>query len=292
MDSSTIANDEVTVDMNYNEQINMNVREDIVAGDLNVVSKKKSKFEKNCDYCQKLFKTEAAYDKHVKNQVCRGVDDITLCKLCDITFETHSQYQKHLTSLAHITKIQCTFGMVEKVETSETPMINTADPYLSKEDVDKISKKSLGANFTIKFRDGRNSQVTLVKPRVSNGVSNVNVEKIPQVLLPQQQIQINIPVKIEPSERQLKILTFLEGINSVEKCGEKLVEILKDKLLIEDYKNLQTLIKQSENMSAEMISAYINAIDKFTMAMVKLKNKGQVLFRDKDIATIVMYLTS
>jgi hypothetical protein len=41
-----------------------------------------------------------------------------------------------------------------------------------------------------------------------------------------------------------------------------------------------------------MNEIYITTIEKFTMALIKLKTKGTTLYKEKDIATLVMNLTS
>ena len=296
---------------------------------------KRGKFEKVCDNCQKALKTAKAFETHCKSQVCRAINEITYCKLCDFTCENHQQYKKHLLSLIHITKIQTAYGIVETIEVIETPLINSADPYLTLDDVNTITKKTLGSNFTINYRDNRNSQtVKLVKQsNTTHSTPNLqatnthnivditanNMACIPQELsqndtqetsqtqtqtqtqphihqqqphIHQQQPQSHIHINIEATTRQQKIITYLESYKNLENCGEKLIEILKEKLQIEDYKNLQALIKQSENMTCEMISAYVTAINKFSMAMVKLKNKGVSKYKDKDITMIVMNLTA
>ena len=303
---------------------------------------KRGKFEKACDNCQKVLKTAKAFETHCKSQVCRATNEITYCKVCDFTCDNHQLYKKHLLSLIHITKIQTAYGIVETIEVIETPLINSVDPYLTLDDVDTITKKTLGSNFTINYRDNRDSQIvklvkqsnsthstpnlneknksnnvaTSVNNMPENQLENQSLGGIPHQLSqngtyqspqihtylqqsqqqphqqPQPQHQPQSHIHIEATTRQQKIITYLEGYKNLENCGEKLIEILKEKLQIEDYKNLQALIKQSENMTCEMISAYVTAINKFSMAMVKLKNKGVSKYKDKDITMIVMNLTA
>uniref|UniRef100_A0A6C0HM03 Uncharacterized protein n=1 Tax=viral metagenome TaxID=1070528 RepID=A0A6C0HM03_9ZZZZ len=293
---------------------------------VDVTSVKRAKFAKTCEYCQKIFKAKKTYETHIYTQACKSLNEITYCKICDLTCETHQQYKKHLTSLRHNNKIQTIYGIVETIDVTVTPPINTADPYLTSDDVDTITKKSLGNNFTINYKDGRDSHIVkLVKQTVSNtrdtGNTPATLSSIdqntsiqnnllqttdkPQALQALQKSQALEPLSasashsiqhhvdpIEATPRQAKIITYLEGYKNIANCGDKLIEILKEKLQIEDYKHLQTLLQQSPHLSSEMKEAYVGAINKFSMAMVKLKNKGVSTFKDKDITMIVMNLNA
>jgi hypothetical protein len=285
----------------------------------------KQQFHGICNKCVKVFKNERLYTEHTKYQKCTTTDTTTYCKICDLTLNNRNDYEKHLVSLIHIEKIQSNFGHVEPIEINETPAINIADPYLTSEDIANITKKTLGHNFTINFKNNRSQTVNLVVlPKVKKQNLNDNIpdpnEQNQQNPTTQQQTQnknnpsqsnltpnqatqnhtINKPVTqttmstriVEATQRQKKIITFLEGIQDVAKCSNKLMELLDNKLHIDDYKNLQSLIKQSTVINVQMKEIYITTIEKFTMALIKLKTKGTTLYKEKDIATLVMNLTS
>lgn len=287
----------------------------------------KLQFHGICNKCVKVFKNERLYTEHTKYQKCTTADTTTYCKICDLTLDNRNDYEKHLVSLTHIEKIQANFGHVEPIEINETPAINIADPYLTSEDITNITKKTLGHNFTINFKNNRSQTVNLVAlPKVkkqnindnipdpnnqtnntqhTNNTHNIQNTQHTQHTQNNQNTQHNIsnqPVTqntmqqqiriVEPTQRQKKIITFLEGILDVAKCSNKLMELLDNKLHIDDYKNLQSLIKQSTIITDQMKEIYITTIEKFTMALVKLKTKGITLYKDKDIATLVMNLTS
>ena len=291
--------------------------------DVGIISVKKTKYTKTCEYCQKIFKAKKTYETHIYTQACKSISEITYCKICDLTCETHQQYKKHLTSLRHNNKIQTIYGIVETIEVVVSPLINTADPYLTSDDVDTITKKSLGNNFTINYNDGRDSHIVkLVKQNVSdtrdtrdtrdthatlsstdqnistqNNLLQNNLLQTQQALQTLEPLSASQPIKhhvdpIEATPRQAKIITYLEGYKNIANCGDKLIEILKEKLQIEDYKHLQTLLQQSPHLNNEMKEAYVSAINKFSMAMVKLKNKGVSTYKDKDITMIVMNLNA
>jgi hypothetical protein len=294
---------------------NITLSSDKLLVDVGVTSVKRAKFAKTCEYCQKIFKAKKTYETHIYTQACKSLNEITYCKICDLTCETHQQYKKHLTSLRHNNKIQTIYGIVETIDVTVTPPINTADPYLTSDDVDTITKKSLGNNFTINYKDGRDSHIVkLVRQSVSDARNtpvtlsstdqNTSIQNnLLQTTHALQTLQALEPSAtshsiqhhadpIEATPRQAKIITYLEGYKNIANCGEKLIEILKEKLQIEDYKHLQTLLQQSQHLTSEMKEAYVGAINKFSMAMVKLKNKGVSTYKDKDITMIVMNLNA
>jgi len=321
-----ITNNALTIDI-VTELDNITLSTDKLLVDVGVKSVKRAKFTKGCDHCQKIFKSKKTYENHIYTQACKPLNEITYCKICDLTCESHQQYKKHLTSLRHNNKIQTIYGIVETIEVVVAPLINTADPYLTSDDVDTITKKSLGNNFTINYNDGRDSHIVkLVKQIVSDthdthdthdtpatlsstdqktSIQNnlVQTSQILQISETLQTVQAlepsvtsnSIKYNVDPIEatpRQAKIITYLEGYKNIANCGEKLIEILKEKLQIEDYKHLQTLLQQSPHLNNEMKEAYVSAINKFSMAMVKLKNKGVSSYKDKDITMIVMNLNA
>ena len=105
---------------------------------------------------------------------------------------------------------------------------------------------------------------------------------------------INIPIILEPTTRQLKILNFLEtlvGESTAKDCCVKLYKMLDNKLQIEDYKGLQTFITQLP-IHPEYKGYYLKATEAFISCLVKEKTKGETLYKDKDISQLVVYLTS
>jgi hypothetical protein len=265
--------------------------------------KNKKKYENNCNNCNKLFKTEKSFLRHEKLQLCYNQLKRTYCDACDISYDTRKEYEVHMISLAHITKLKAISGYIETIEVNEVPTINTADPYLNENDIKTINNKN-NIGFTINFKNSKVQTVNIVAKKPQNksptnqitstdSTGLVKQSQQPTAQPLQQQSQQNREViQIIPSQRQAKILLFLEKLKDVNTCGTKLMEILDNKLHIDDYRNLQSLISQSKIINSSMKQIYVETINKFTMALVKLKNKGTTIYNDKDIATLVMNLTS
>ncbi len=249
--------------------------------------RKKSQYSETCSNCNRVFKNEKTYGDHIKKQICYTPLTTTYCKSCNVVLPTRLDYEKHLIKLEHIQTVQSKFtGVIEQIDIDPVPTINSADPYLDKQDINQLTKKTLGHNFTIHFNNKKSQSINLVPIKTP---SETNTNHQPLLSKP---IEHSSHKSIVATPRQSKIIKLLESINDQTKCGAKLLEILDNKLHIDDYKNLQTLINQSEHTLPEIKSIYLQTIEKFTMALIKLKTKGVEMYKEKDIATLVTNLTS
>jgi hypothetical protein len=95
---------------------------------------------------------------------------------------------------------------------------------------------------------------------------------------------------LEPSEKQKKILVILERVGTEEEGRIILCKML-DKLHIEDYRGLQSFIKSNNNISNELKNVYLDIMDKFITMLVKRRNNGETIYKDKDISKLVISLT-
>ena len=89
----------------------------------------------------------------------------------------------------------------------------------------------------------------------------------------------------------MKILNLLNNISNVAEGCKILLVMLDNKLNIEDYNGLQNIIKKDTNMKPEYKSAYSEIIDKFVSMLIKRKNNGETIYKDKDISKLVISLT-
>ena len=65
----------------------------------------KKPFDAECNKCHKHFKTKNVFEKHVEQQLCYSKNEISYCKTCNITLDTHAGYVKHLMTAEHLAKI-------------------------------------------------------------------------------------------------------------------------------------------------------------------------------------------
>ena len=265
----------------------------------------KPKFSSTCFKCNKLFKNEISYTKHTLEQQCYKSNEITYCKLCNLTLTTHNDYKKHLYSLNHINNIGC--NAIEKINTAPTQTIHHLDPFLNKNDADSISSKNLGNSFTFVFDTGQTQTVTLKKNNVENNTTSIdnNTTSIDNIITKDNTNTKHSNTKFsnetqtlqpfEPTERQTKIINFLKkqiiDNKSIELSGFTFYKMLDNKLQLEDYKGLQKIITNLD-INDDYKENYIAIINNFISLLVKEKTNGKKIYKDKDISQLVINLTS
>ena len=272
---------------------------------------KKQQFEGICTKCTKIFKTKDSYEKHTMEQTCFKKDEITYCKICLYTYENHLQYERHLFSMEHLNNIG--FNDIERIKTKEVHQVHLADPYLTTNDVNNISKKNLGNSFTFVFNSGDTQTIELSTRAPVRGLKPLELpcdlkitsnSQVP-LLNDKSNMQNNNSNKgfkgaeaplaealvVVPSARQAKIIAFLERQTSIEESGKNFYKMLDNKLQLEDYKGLQTMIK-SIKIAAEFKDNYIKVIEAFIAGLVKQRTSGIKVYKDKDIEKLVCNLTS
>jgi hypothetical protein len=286
MDTSIEEEDKDTVpdtDTNTNTDIN---NEDHIEEhnelEYKKIGNKKKNFEEKCKECSRVFNNQPRYEKHIKEQKCRTKENITYCKLCDITLLDRNLYNKHLYSMEHIRAIG--IDNLDNIETNKISPINYLDPYLNKDDVNKISTKNLGDSFTLVFKSGNIKTINLVKEETKEERTE---EERPTIVNENKNPEESF---YQPTDRQLKILNFISSINNIENAHTKFDAILR-KCNIEDYKHLQSYINKL-NINNTLKESYNNVINIFINEMISRSNKGEKHYNNKEISNIVVNLSS
>ena len=250
----------------------------------------RTKFEKTCTHCNKVLKSAKTYEHHINNQLCYSKNEITYCKICNIKKDTHAEYIKHLLSMEHLNSIGC--NKLETLNTNQPSTILQADPYLSNNEARSIGTNNLGNKFTFVFQNNQTQIVDLIPPKQESKIQVVNSTCVGNIgrndnHRTAENAENNIR---EPTEKQRKILVILERVGSEEEGRTMLLKML-DKLHIEDYRGLQTFIKSNNNISNELKKVYLDIMDKFITMLVKRRNNGETIYKDKDISKLVISLT-
>jgi len=272
----------------------------------------KTKFEKSCNHCNKILKSAKTYAHHINNQLCYSKNEITYCKICNITMDTHANYIKHLLTIEHLNSIGC--NKLETLNTNQPSTILQADPYLSNNEARNIGTNNLGNKFTFVFQNNQTQIVDLIPPKQDNKIQsnatmnstmhapvrttsmnilrnnilrNIEHNNIEHNNVEHNNVFSSIP---EPTDKQKKILLILEKIGTEEEGRTLLVKML-EKLHIEDYRGLQSFIKCNNNISKELKNVYLDIMDKFITMLVKRRNNGETIYKDKDISKLVISLT-
>lgn len=276
----------------------------------------RTKFEKTCDHCNKILKSEKTYEQHINNQVCYNKDETTYCKLCKIALPNRHDYVKHLLSMEHINKIGC--HNLETLNNNQPSTILQIDPFLTNNEAKSIGTNNLGNKFTFVFQNNKTQTIDLVNNDNSNTNANRDLVRnngsaVNAVSNESNECNVSNESnggngntnqnsnnnvcgqignrKIEPTSKQQKILSILENANSVDEGCKLLLRMLDNKLNIEDYQGLQSIIRNDNNMKKELNNAYIDLIDKYVSMLVKRRNNGETIYKEKDISKIVILLT-
>ena len=257
------------------------------------VIKVKETFEATCTHCSKVFKSNKLYEPHVKEQKCYKPDEITYCKICDITSPTRSEYIKHLLTMQHLNNIG--FDKQERLETKVVNPVNILDPYLNDSDVNKINKTNLGEGITLVLDSGETKTIIL-KQNPNQNESNTEEKNGNPIIKPiaRKLSPPPTPPEVIATERQQKILDVVIKLSSsnanIDSCNGKFYKILDEKMHIDDYKGFQMLINKL-NISDIHKQSYIKLIGNYLRHLISMSSKGTTTYKDKDISQMVINLS-
>ena len=273
---------------------------------------------KLCVKCNKTFKAKKSYNSHVKLQVCYKEDEITYCKICDITLQSHNDYIKHLISMEHLNCIGC--NKLEVLQRKEPSKILLADPYLSNEEAKNIGTNNLGNKYTFIY-DDNNTQIINLKFQNQSVISNSNVIDNSEYITTNDTVKnnnipesYNIPIRSDSPEsvcsidsiesighlnsvtnRHIKLYSILEKYPHIEERKKMLLKILtNEKLSVNDYNGLTEIIKhipENNETNIQTKNIYMSVIQYFTKLLIKEKNNGNKSYKGKDIMEIVIAIS-
>jgi hypothetical protein len=188
------------------------------------------------------------------------------------------------------------YNKIDRLQTKEISQVHLADPYLNSNDINKIATTNLGDSFTFVFNVGNTKTVSLVnniqdkqKNQVSNIQNTLNNSTLPILEITNNNInndndndntiQSNTSIQqipIEPTIRQQKIISVLEKhINdkiTPGDSGKMFYKFLDNKLQIEDYKSLNTIIGNL-HIPNNYKETYLKVVEIFISMLVKEKSK-------------------
>jgi hypothetical protein len=269
------------IDDNINDNINDNIDDNIDSVNTKSKTNKKT-FDEECTRCHKHFKAKETFKKHVLQQLCYSRDEISYCKICNITLESHTGYIKHLMTLKHLECINA--GKLERLNDDRPGIIHTADPYLSRNEAELLGTRNLGEKYTLVFENNEIQDVKLVrKPSPPVGISSSI--KISET-------ESTAPDRIaQPTNKQINIIQYLEKQKNPIEANNSFIKILTTKLELEDYYGLTTIIRDNPNISLEVKKTILNLINKFVEGLTKKRAGGQTTYNNKDIAKVVVALS-
>ena len=88
-----------------------------------------------------------------------------------------------------------------------------------------------------------------------------------------------------------KLLLFLEKQNNPLEASNMLLKMLDNKLHIEDYYGITTIIRENHIFTLEIKQALLGLINNFVEGLTKKRAGGLTTYKDKDIAKMVIGLS-
>lgn len=268
-----------------------------------VISGKPSKavkkaFDAECTKCNKHFKTKAVYEKHTVQQVCYDKNELSYCKTCNITLNSHTGYVKHLMTAEHLESIGA--GKLERLKEDSPSVIHTADPYLSRNEAELLGTRNLGDKYTLVFENNEIQEVKLVR-KPSMPIANMHIQvpvQVPVQLPAKVSDQVPIATELaapdritQPTATQIEIIQYLERQKNPVEANNSFIKVLTTKLALEDYYGLTTLIRDNGHISLEVKTTILCLINKFVDGLTKKRVGGQITYNNKDIAKVVIALS-
>jgi hypothetical protein len=248
-----------------------------------------------CINCNRIFKTENAYNKHVRTQVCISTKDKTYCSTCDKLFDTREQLEDHLLSIEHY---QCINNLSNIKPLKKDNKLYNLDPVLNNNDIEKMNKVDIGTNITIIYNnDNIIKQEIIINNESNNNTStssiiNINNSNSNSSCSINSNTEVNTinnqsNVAVESSDdRKKKIIDFLISNANTKEYSKNFLKLL-NKLSIEDYSGLNNSIIKCNEIPVLAKQQYIKTIQTFINLLIKKKTKGESNHNGYDIQEIV-----
>jgi len=244
-----------------------------------------------CTNCNRIFKTENAYNKHVRSQVCISTKHRTYCNTCDKLFESRDELDNHLLSMEHY---ECINNLANIKPLKKDNKLYNLDPVLNNNDVEKMNKVDIGTNITIIYNNDNiikqeiiinnnsvqsfdNATSSIINLNSSNVSSNVEVNSISDTS--------NVVVETV-DDRKKKIIEFLISNANTKESSKNFLKLL-NKLSIEDYNGLNNSIIKNNDIPVLAKQQYIKTIQTFINLLIKKKTKGESKHNGYNIQDIV-----
>ena len=301
VNNSNVSIDKKRVSFNENVDIKEISEETIVT--INPSNKSiNNKVEYKCINCNRVFKTENAYNKHVRTQVCISTKDKTYCSTCDKLFQSREELDNHLLSMEHY---ECINNLANIKPLKKDNKLYNLDPVLNNSDIDKMNKVDIGTNITIIYNNDNiikqdiiintdsvsgindsTSSIVNINDSISN--SNSNVSNNAEV----NTISNTSNVIVETTDdRKKKIIDFLISNANTKESSKNFLKLL-NKLSIEDYSGLNNSIIKANDIPVLDKQQYIKTIQTFINLLIKKKTKGESKHNGYDIQDIVTAISN
>ena len=201
------------------------------------------------------------------------------CKMCKVVYKTNTKIMKHKISKTHLNNLKNIVIEPFEILENDTHNSNDVDPFLNKNDIDKLKNMNIGDGFDITYKN--NDVVKCEYEFEAENNTNIQVEPI----VTDEHIQ-SPPVI---TDKQSKILDFLIKNQTHQQVANKFFQVLQ-KLGLEDLKGFSTHIISNDDIQILIKQKIMKVITIYKETLIKKKESGQTHFNNFLIEEIISLL--
>jgi hypothetical protein len=215
------------------------------------------------------------------------------CKICNIIFKTKEKITKHLISKKHMENLKKIKIEPFEILENNTYNANEIDPFLNKNDINKLKNMDIGEGFNITYKNDNVVKCEYVfEEEVKNTIlqegeqDNNNIQINPQVQ-EVQEVQQLPPIM---SEKQSKIIDFLIKNQNHQQIANKFFQVIQ-KMGLVDLKGFTTHIISNDNIQLLIKEKMIKVFKIYKETLIKKKENGQTHFNNiliEDIVSLIV----
>lgn len=238
---------------------------------------------KKCKWCERSFKDEKLYQKHILHQTCIKPNYRTNCIVCEAMFETKKELELHQLTMEHFAKV-CN-------------MDSSVDYKWKKNNTSNIKKND--ENFKIQYQDDTVEAFeiaesthqniippnTSANPNINSANPNINITNESQINTSQDRNNV-VKGNNAIMEKRAKIMNHLVKLRGNERSMETFIGILS-KLSPDDFDGLEKAIALHSELSPEEKGLFIRGLKQFAVKLATLFKSGQKQFNGIAISDIL-----
>ena len=206
------------------------------------------------------------------------------CKICKIIFKTKSKKMKHLISKKHLDNLNNIKIEPFEILDNTTHNSNEVDPFLNKNDINKLKNMDIGDGFDITYKNNH-----VVKCEYVFEEENKNNEEKEETITNETENDKKIDeTQLPPviTEKQSKIIDFLIKNQNHQQIANKFFQVIQ-KLGLEDLKGFSTHIISNDDIQILIKQKMIKIFKIYKDSLLKKKNNGNTHFNNILIDDIV-----
>ena len=227
------------------------------------------------------------------------------CVLCNLTFKSEEKLNKHKFSKIHLENIN-NIKIEPLVNNNENDKITSydLDPYLNKEDLNKLKNMDIGEGCQITFNNEniikcdfnfkeekeeqepeqeQKENVDIKTPSSLNPNTIINNEKTVE------KPNNNFKITHQKTPKQIQILSFLNQNQNHPQIFNKWFQILQ-KISNQNLKGLIKHVVDDINIKLEIKQKLLTVVKKYKQILVLKKQKGETTFNNNSIGDIINLL--